>query len=64
MSSALGPRPSSTLGRNCATAIPAAVQAVARNVTFANLNENATLLTRTARLVLTDGDGGTSAAAN
>ena len=45
-----------------ASATPAAAQALVRNVTYRNVSENPSTATRTARFVLTDGDGGTSAA--
>jgi hypothetical protein len=44
-------------------ATPAAVQALIRNVTYRNVSENPSTTARTARFVLTDGDGGTSAPA-
>ncbi|HYT88770.1 MAG TPA: PKD domain-containing protein, partial [Gemmataceae bacterium] len=43
-----------------ANAISAAVQAVLRNVTYANVSESPSTAARTVRFVLTDGDGGTS----
>jgi hypothetical protein len=43
-------------------ATPAAVQAVARRVTFANAGDNPTGVTRSVRFVVVDGDGGTSLA--
>ena len=46
-----------------ANATPAAAQALVRNVTYRNVSENPSTATRTARFVLTDGDGGTSAPA-
>ncbi|RNL63791.1 tandem-95 repeat protein, partial [Nocardioides marmoriginsengisoli] len=46
-----------------ASATPAATQALVRNVTYRNVSENPSTVTRTARFVLTDGDGGTSGAA-
>ena len=46
-----------------ASATPAAAQALVRNVTYRNVSENPSTATRTARFVLTDGDGGTSAPA-
>ncbi len=42
------------------SATPAAAQALARNITFANVSEAPSPLTRTVRFVLRDGDGGTS----
>jgi hypothetical protein len=41
-------------------ATPAAVQAVLRNVTFSSISDNPSVLERTLRVTLTDGDGGTS----
>ncbi len=46
-----------------ASATPAAAQALVRNVTYRNVSENPSTATRTARFVLTDGDGGTSSPA-
>ncbi|KRA39091.1 hypothetical protein ASD81_11110 [Nocardioides sp. Root614] len=46
-----------------ATATPAAVQALLRSVTYANVSNNPSTAARTVRFVLTDGDGGTSNAA-
>lgn len=43
-------------------ATPAAVQAVARRVTFSNAGDNPTAVTRSVRFVVVDGDGGTSLA--
>lgn len=40
----------------------AAVQALARNITYQNVSDNPSGLSRTVRFVMTDGDGGTSAA--
>ena len=40
-------------------ATPAAVQALARNLTFRSTSENPSTAQRTAKIVLTDGDGGT-----
>jgi Ca2+-binding RTX toxin-like protein len=42
-------------------ATPAAVQAVLRSVSYANISDNPTTTARTVSFVLTDGDGGTSA---
>ena len=42
----------------------AAVQALMRNITYENVADNASTLTRTVRFVLTDGDGGTSNSAS
>ncbi len=42
------------------SATPAAVQALLRNITFASLSENPSVLNRTVKVMLTDGDGGTS----
>jgi hypothetical protein len=41
-------------------ATPAAVQALLRSVTFSSLSENPSVLDRTIKVTLTDGDGGTS----
>ena len=41
-----------------ASATPAATQALARNLTFRNTSDNPSTLQRTARITLTDGDGG------
>jgi hypothetical protein len=46
-----------------ANANPSAVQAVLRNVTFANVSNAPATAPRTVRFLLTDGDGGTSNAA-
>ncbi len=46
-----------------ANATLAAVQALLRNVTYANVSETPSTETRTVQFVLTDGDGGTSVAA-
>ncbi|RNL63296.1 right-handed parallel beta-helix repeat-containing protein, partial [Nocardioides marmoriginsengisoli] len=46
-----------------ASATPAAAQALVRNITYANVSNTPSTLTRTVRFVLTDGDGGTSAPA-
>src|SRR5262249_50500550 len=46
-----------------ASATPATVQALARNITFRNVSDNPSTSARTVRFVLTDGDGGTSTAA-
>ena len=43
-----------------ASATPARVQALLRNVTYRSLSENPSTLARTVRVKLTDGDGGTS----
>ncbi len=43
-------------------ATPAAVQALVRNVAYRNVSDNPVTSNRTVRFVLTDGDGGTSAA--
>jgi len=43
-----------------ASADAAAVQALMRNVTFANVSDNLSTAPRNVRMVLTDGDGGTS----
>ena len=43
-----------------ANATPAAVQALLRNITFTSLSENPSVLNRTVKVMLTDGDGGTS----
>ncbi|MEH2022998.1 DUF4347 domain-containing protein [Nostoc sp.] len=42
-------------------ATPAAVQAVLRSISYANVSENPSTIARTVSFVLTDGDGGTSA---
>ncbi|WP_375478733.1 DUF4347 domain-containing protein [uncultured Nostoc sp.] len=42
-------------------ATPAAIQALIRSITYANISENPSTTTRTISFVLTDGDGGTSA---
>jgi hypothetical protein len=42
-------------------ASPTAVQAVVRNITYANVSDNPATAPRTVRFVVTDGDGGTSA---
>ncbi len=47
-----------------ASATPAAVQALVQNVTYRANTEAPTNLARTVQFVLTDGDGGTSAAVN
>ncbi|MFO0699340.1 MAG: DUF4347 domain-containing protein, partial [Nitrospira sp.] len=44
------------------SATPAAVQALARNITFQNVSDAPSTLARTVRFQVTDGDGGTSAA--
>ncbi|MBO9523325.1 MAG: tandem-95 repeat protein [Nocardioidaceae bacterium] len=44
------------------SATPAAVQALLRNVTYADVSDNPVTAARTIRFVLTDGDGGTSGA--
>ena len=41
-------------------ATSAAVQALLRNMTFASVSENPSALARTVKVMLTDGDGGTS----
>lgn len=41
-------------------ATPAAVQALLRSITFSSLSENPSVLDRTIKVTLTDGDGGTS----
>ncbi len=46
-----------------ASSTPAAAQALMRNITYANVSDNPSTAARTVRFVLTDGDGGTSAAA-
>ncbi len=46
-----------------ANANAAAVQALARNVTFQNVSEDPSTLSRTVAFLLTDGDGGTSSIA-
>jgi len=46
-----------------ANTIPTAAQALARNVTYANVSDSPPTATRTVRFVITDGDGGTSTAA-
>jgi hypothetical protein len=51
-----------TFTTNAAT--PAAVEALARNVTYRNVSEQPTTTSRTVTFVVSDGDGGTSAAAN
>ncbi|MFC7503971.1 beta strand repeat-containing protein [Nocardioides sp. GCM10030258] len=45
-----------------ASATPAAVQALHRNVTYQNVSENPVTASRTVRVVVSDGDGGTSGA--
>ncbi len=45
-----------------ADATPAAVEALARNITFANVSDNPSTQPRTVSFVVTDGDGGTSGA--
>ena len=47
-----------------ASATPAAAQALARNITFANVSETPVAAPRTLRMAVTDGDGGTSAIAS
>ncbi|MEH1942283.1 MAG: DUF4347 domain-containing protein [Nostoc sp.] len=42
-------------------ATPAAIQALIRSITYANISENPSTTARTISFVLTDGDGGTSA---
>ena len=42
------------------SATAAAVQALLRNITFASVSENPSVLNRTVKVMLTDGDGGTS----
>jgi hypothetical protein len=49
---------------NTAAATPAAVEALVRNVTYRNVSEQPTTTPRTVTFVVSDGDGGTSAAAN
>ncbi|MFO0701137.1 MAG: tandem-95 repeat protein, partial [Nitrospira sp.] len=44
------------------SATPAAVQALARNITYANVSDAPSTVARTVRFVVTDGDGGTSTA--
>lgn len=46
-----------------ATATPAAVQALVRDITYANVSDDPSTTERTVQLVLSDGDGGTSAPA-
>jgi hypothetical protein len=46
-----------------ANATPEAVQALMRNITYRNVLASAPVGTRTVRFLLSDGDGGTSAAA-
>ncbi|MEQ1859669.1 MAG: tandem-95 repeat protein [Chthoniobacteraceae bacterium] len=48
---------------NSASATPAAAQALARNITYQNVSDAPSTLARTVRFAVTDGDGGTSAAA-
>ena len=43
-----------------AAATPVAVQALLRSITFSSLSENPSILDRTVKVTLTDGDGGTS----
>ena len=43
-----------------ASSTPAAVQALIRNITYANVSDDPSTAARTVRFVLTDGDGGTS----
>ncbi|MEH1772880.1 DUF4347 domain-containing protein [Nostoc sp.] len=45
-----------------ANATPVAVEALLRNITYANISENPSTTPRTIEVVLTDGDGGISAA--
>ncbi|MDH4152735.1 MAG: tandem-95 repeat protein, partial [Nitrospira sp.] len=45
-----------------ASATPAAVQALVRNITYANVSDAPSTSARTVRFVVTDGDGGTSTA--
>ncbi len=45
-----------------ASSTPAAAQALMRNITYANVSEDPSTTSRTVRFVLTDGDGGSSAA--
>ncbi len=47
-----------------ASATPAAVQALARNITYQNLSDDPSTLNRIVEFTLTDGDGGTSSAAS
>ncbi|MGE4369461.1 MAG: hypothetical protein AB7E12_07255 [Burkholderiaceae bacterium] len=47
---------------NSAAATPAAVQALARNITFANTSDAPSTLERTVRFTVVDGDGGTQSA--
>ena len=47
-----------------ANATPAAAQALARNLTFKNISTNPSTTPRTLRLVVSDGDGATSATAS
>ncbi|KAA1420959.1 tandem-95 repeat protein [Nocardioides humilatus] len=44
-----------------ASTTPAAAQALVRNITYRNVSDNPATTDRTARFVVTDGDGGTSA---
>ncbi|MEQ9407984.1 MAG: cadherin domain-containing protein [Fuerstiella sp.] len=46
-----------------ASSTPTAAQALIRNITYQNISDDPGAATRTARFVLTDGDGGTSNAA-
>ena len=41
-------------------ATPAAVQALLRNITFSSVSDTPSAATRTVKITLTDGDGGTS----
>ena len=45
-----------------ASSTPTAAQALMRNITYANVSDSPSTAARTVRFVLTDGDGGTSAA--